>query len=99
MKGNYTSEPGPANTTLHFYPSNQLPVIQSHVYPHYVIYDLGKKLQHFFGKEIDQELIPELSFETWVKGLNLFYNPGDVSPAVQKLDDGRPTDLVHSRER
>jgi hypothetical protein len=72
--GNYASDPGPANTTLHFYPFDQLPVLQSHVYPHYVIYDLGKKLDHFFGEDLDQEPIPHLSFEMWVKGLHSFYN-------------------------
>ncbi|KAM6496663.1 hypothetical protein JOM56_007136, partial [Amanita muscaria] len=42
--GDYTTEPTSSNSSLHFYPFNQLPIVESHVYPHYVIYNLGEKL-------------------------------------------------------
>ncbi|KAG6807886.1 hypothetical protein H0H92_006112 [Tricholoma furcatifolium] len=52
-EANLLQPPTKANpVTLHYYPFSTLPIITSHVRPHYVIYDLGKKLaKHAFGKD------------------------------------------------
>jgi hypothetical protein len=51
--GNYTNPPSINNTALHFFPFAELPTFHSHVYPHYVIYNLGQKIQSIFGDDLE----------------------------------------------
>ena len=46
------------------YPFHTLPAVTSHIYPHYIMYDVGKKLEHFFGKNLSYPLP-----HSWEKGL------------------------------
>ena len=71
--GDYTTKPGHYDTRLLHYPFGQLPIVESHIYPHYVIFNLGEKLMHFFGENLDQEPIPGLSFESFKDELNTVY--------------------------
>ena len=34
----------PSNHKTHFYPFSELPLLKSHLYPHFVVYDAGEKL-------------------------------------------------------
>ena len=61
--GNYSIAPSNNNTILHFFPFMHLLTFKSHVYPHYIIYDLSQKLQGFFGDNLSSE------FETFTAKL------------------------------
>ncbi|KAF8235033.1 hypothetical protein L208DRAFT_792671 [Tricholoma matsutake] len=81
--GDYTTQPTSSDTSLHFYPFDQLPIVESHVYPHYVIYNLGEKLRHLFGDDLDQSPIPELTFPTFAMQLNTFYASLNLTTCYQ----------------
>jgi hypothetical protein len=53
------------------YPFRTLQTVTSHIYPHYVVYDVGKKLEHFFGKNLSYPLLPDMSYDTWIDELDM----------------------------
>jgi len=71
--GDYATKPGHSDTRLLHYPFDRLPIVESHIYPHYVIINLGEKLAHFFGGNLEQEPIPGLSFKAFMDELNTVY--------------------------
>ena len=74
--GNYTNPPSINDTTLHFFPFVNLPTLHSHVHPHYVIYNLGEKIQSFFGDDLEGT---DSAFETFAAKLG-----SSVLPAIIK---------------
>jgi hypothetical protein len=66
----------PTSTSLAYfnhvkYPFDTLPTVTSHIYPHYVVYDTGKKLAHFFGEDLNEPRLPDMPYDAWVKGLDM----------------------------
>lgn len=53
------------------YPFDTLPTVNSHIYPHYVVYDAGKKLTHYFGEDLNKPLLPDMPYDTWITGLDM----------------------------
>ncbi|KAG6809714.1 hypothetical protein H0H92_015035 [Tricholoma furcatifolium] len=106
---NLLQPPTKANpVTLHYYPFSTLPVITSHVRPHYVVYDLGKKLtKHAIQANKIKNLIPGRKdgttilstclnlFEGWMKvePPNIFKGP---LPTAEKGHDNGPGEATGS---
>ena len=69
--GEYPTSTSLANFNHVKYPFDTLPTVTSHIYPHYIVYDTGKKLAHFFGEDLDEPCLPDMPYDTWVKGLDM----------------------------